>query len=1325
MGLHAAENPLSSVDGARTGRALAAALDIAGDMSAGAYDQAVRARPSVRATDGHFAETATRLEAELTRLDERIALARTREPRQPEQLAQLEQLRDLTAEARAVFEGLAQAHSGSGEDHAGAVLGHLARLEARLTETDPQLLGTTNHTALLASVRELGTVVGGYGEMRSSGQAGALDTFVARTYRRLQQIESGQRRRANEPASAEGALQTYRNDQSDARVFVGRFARLQRALERGEFGTRSDYEQAMLQAVPGTSDRFQEGVRLLARARWQSHQATEHTVAGQDHLQSAAYDTRAAYTQLQSAEADLGVTSVQLQLSEHALTQSDPAAARQATELAETFRGRAETELAEHARLLRQGQSSRRAAQAHLRLAAAYLRVSNATLNLVEAGRYGHLVQAEASATRSHNQQVATQICELSHGALDLRDQQTQMRSAAGQLETWSRGLGTAIGQLEGATTLQEVELAVDAHVGEGARRAHALVASSFEGVELSSEARAFMNDPSSLSAEDRADVREELKEVFEDHPEVARRVAGHILEMRATLRTERAALVDAHGEDSDLVAAFDSLEHGYLQSWMENDGVVLEALLSSPSQPTSARALGSLQNWIADTRARYSDRYLLDPERASAGAEQFHQWMQDQPSMAERYEEVRDDYGSPSARVPMTLHLGGSGQLVSFNAYVFQDGDTFKALNPLDGRIYSADSQSGALQRLASEAQLGAGILRYAEGGEIHRSLSAAQPEGSLLADIGMGVVGALGGVLLFAPEPTTLTKWGGGAMVAASSAYFVGKGSIAMYDLVEHETFGNNAQTWGATLDIASGALMFLRGAGALGSMARTESQMVAHLTRIGESAALGRAELAALTGGVGLAGHGLAQIYHDDNLSDGQKLQAASEMLAGFAIPVGLVAGYRGLARASRGRAARGQVEQAHQRYMRALGETEALARRTASSDNPHVRAQLRRSLDAAVTRARTLYDSPSLRNHPELRRSALETLDRLDAIRTSLPEAPAEATSPQADASHPIGEMHGYRETVGWAGEPTATPPRGQAHRASVHRGMERMPSTMQSRLADLIGRATRGSTESNERLAELHQRHGRLLYQLAEAERLGHGQEAARLSAELEGLPNQIQYAEVQRARQMRSDRNLAVREMVAFRESLMGPEAPARARAEQLGLDSSVQDPAAVREAATLFFRLTGDVVDPSGIRVSQRLPRAQTHRDGRLDVGRGQPQTILHELGHQAEWARSSIYESATSWRQARAEEAHGETRVGRLRDLTGSDSFRPEEVAVEDHFSREYVGKQYSDATTEVFTTGIEAFTAPDRMLDFYLQDPEHFFLTVGMLTPPGVTP
>ena len=71
-------------------------------------------------------------------------------------------------------------------------------------------------------------------------------------------------------------------------------------------------------------------------------------------------------------------------------------------------------------------------------------------------------------------------------------------------------------------------------------------------------------------------------------------------------------------------------------------------------------------------------------------------------------------------------------------------------------------------------------------------------------------------------------------------------------------------------------------------------------------------------------------------------------------------------------------------------------------------------------------------------------------------------------------------------------------------------------------------------------------------------------------------------------------------------------------------------------------------------------------------------------------------------------------------LREHTGDTRYEPHERALLGDFSSPYVGRVYppGQAATEVVTTGLERFTSPREMLNFYLQDPEHFLFTAGAI-------
>ena len=118
------------------------------------------------------------------------------------------------------------------------------------------------------------------------------------------------------------------------------------------------------------------------------------------------------------------------------------------------------------------------------------------------------------------------------------------------------------------------------------------------------------------------------------------------------------------------------------------------------------------------------------------------------------------------------------------------------------------------------------------------------------------------------------------------------------------------------------------------------------------------------------------------------------------------------------------------------------------------------------------------------------------------------------------------------------------------------------------------------------------------------------------------------------------------------------------------------------------------------------------------INVGK-QPSTeeaesdLWHEFGHHVEFSNPDLLPAMKSWIQTRAS-----GKLEKLSVLTGDPSYKDDEVAWAGNFGLgPYVGKDYESAT-EVISMGLEKFSTPSKMFDFYLKDPEHFALTLGVL-------
>lgn len=137
-------------------------------------------------------------------------------------------------------------------------------------------------------------------------------------------------------------------------------------------------------------------------------------------------------------------------------------------------------------------------------------------------------------------------------------------------------------------------------------------------------------------------------------------------------------------------------------------------------------------------------------------------------------------------------------------------------------------------------------------------------------------------------------------------------------------------------------------------------------------------------------------------------------------------------------------------------------------------------------------------------------------------------------------------------------------------------------------------------------------------------------------------------------------------------------------------------------------------------IKKGDKIQGEENDRTGRINVGLSDNPSSLkkdlwHEFGHQVEDSIPEYREAATEWLKSRSNGGQ----LVRLRDLGPEfDQYGADEYVYRGDFFSEYVGKYYPDGATEVISTGLEMFYSPRTMTKLYQQDPEHFFLILGIL-------
>lgn len=158
--------------------------------------------------------------------------------------------------------------------------------------------------------------------------------------------------------------------------------------------------------------------------------------------------------------------------------------------------------------------------------------------------------------------------------------------------------------------------------------------------------------------------------------------------------------------------------------------------------------------------------------------------------------------------------------------------------------------------------------------------------------------------------------------------------------------------------------------------------------------------------------------------------------------------------------------------------------------------------------------------------------------------------------------------------------------------------------------------------------------------------------------------------------------------------------------------------PEVLRARMQQFFQLTGGRGSESIKRLVLTDDRAYADdEDGSINIGRQRKErqmaSLWHEAGHHAELENPVVREAAAAWVRSRATGG-----VQKLSILIPNSGYEDDEAAYPDKFIDPYVGKIYSDGSTEVVSMGIEHFTTPKDMLELYRRDPDHFHLILGIL-------
>lgn len=157
-----------------------------------------------------------------------------------------------------------------------------------------------------------------------------------------------------------------------------------------------------------------------------------------------------------------------------------------------------------------------------------------------------------------------------------------------------------------------------------------------------------------------------------------------------------------------------------------------------------------------------------------------------------------------------------------------------------------------------------------------------------------------------------------------------------------------------------------------------------------------------------------------------------------------------------------------------------------------------------------------------------------------------------------------------------------------------------------------------------------------------------------------------------------------------------------------------------IRNNLADFYQLTGGRGVPNRIAYDEERAYAIAETS-RLNIGReDNPSeyraTFFHELGHFVEFESESARAAAESFIRARATSDEMLSMNDLVPEMGGT--YGDDEFAYPGSFIHPYVGVVYENGATEVISMGLERFSSPERMLQFYKQDQEHFALILGII-------
>ncbi|PIQ28113.1 hypothetical protein COW36_05255 [bacterium (Candidatus Blackallbacteria) CG17_big_fil_post_rev_8_21_14_2_50_48_46] len=1020
-------------------------LDLAHSMSGKDYNR------FVFHADQYFVQTEGQLQTQMSALDAQITQVKAATPVNQAELKKLEKLKHLTQallEVHAEIKKSDATQLSNKYEQSSSVIEKVADARRILASCLPEEIGAQNYQRMDQVLQDYTAIALSFPEQHQHPDAvGKLNSFYLQVYKRVQQLESGQRTGFSKDVS--GAIQTYASDLKMLMHLNQEFGALDQKLAQGGFSSEQAFVDAHMALTKGTSDKFQESVASLARAKWYSQQGRTAIVASEQKLTEARGKVEDSAKELVRAQQNLYSGSVavlgaqvssgaqtwdqvppeiqELLLNDSEMNQCGLSVAKSTLAKAEALRKKGEEHLQKYEELKAQGGTALAEAEKYKASAVQFLDTSDRYVSLVKSGGYAQHLKAQTDAVDQNNAALRQAVAGIEQEVTAIKERTASLEKAKTALQGALTGLGNDI-KFEDLD-LKAKELAAGGIEEIKGRINQALLK---YGSELEPATQEYLRDPQAFMAAHAQDnsvanVREDLQKLFKKHPELADTVAQEMRtfhrevgSFRADLEQQLTQAKGAQGAATDSQTAheqelkvksleqqlrkLDAVEHRLVDGWLAAQGTLMEALMQAGGDSDQVKAsLEDMTHWVEDTQQQYGRRLLDEPEQNAALAKDFERSLE-RPDMQEFKEKITattQKFGQPVQTVPMVMVMKGTGAMLSFNAYVYKTRDGYMALNPLDKNFYEVTgkdaSPEAALAKMAKTTRLADATLQYKDNQGVHKT-EIQPPEDTSTTDGIMAGVGFVAGVaLLLIPEPTVskaaaVACFTASAAVAVTSTYFVVKGASKMADLYANDNLGWNKDTGMAAFDVGMGILSAAGGVGSMGKAAmalKAESSLLAYMSKLAplaESKGFTKFSLATgLGAGLPMAGYQIAEIASNNKLSSTQKQTAIAQIVLFTATPL-VVAGALALSRRAPGMPYKqSEMQETHALLQKRLTET-SKAMDTATL--PEVQMASKQSLREGITLAKEFYNSIGADAPPELLEIKTQGLKQIEILEGQL-------------------------------------------------------------------------------------------------------------------------------------------------------------------------------------------------------------------------------------------------------------------------------------------------------------------------------------------------